>query len=390
MTCAQAEMQLASTFAEVLIRRWVPLFTGSLRWERGCLVVSSAQYGTGTVLPPREGVPVTGTHLAERTPSAVGAVGALAALTAAILLHGGRDQEALVLEADLLYGALPNAPVQERLGFMALRNGWVGMAVVGMDQQRLVRSLLACGLRDRSPVTAASTLQSFGIPALPARAVPSVKHRESLFPSRATHADAGLSLPQILRGVRVADLGRLVAAPFAVELLGKLGAAVSRIRPLGSGGWWGAGEEVNLRTEDGQARARALVGAADVLVENCSHRAGARLLDLLADERPRHVVAIRGFGMSSPCADWRVLGFLAEAALAVGAGPMEKTEQRWIPAPTEPLWDRVAGTVAAAAAVSRLAEGSRGDAAPPASETVPLMELAVLLAKSRLELAHAA
>ncbi len=89
-----------------------------------------------------------------------------------------------------------------------------------------------------------------------------------------------------LAGLRVVEMGQLLAGPFCGQLLGDMGADVIKIEPPGKGDPmrdWGQGEEkvqweviarnkrsvtCNLRVEGGQEIARALIAKADVLIEN--------------------------------------------------------------------------------------------------------------------------
>lgn len=92
-----------------------------------------------------------------------------------------------------------------------------------------------------------------------------------------------------LKGVRIADFGRVLAAPYATMLLADLGAEVIKVeRPEGGdetrtwGPPWSAGEStyflsvnrnkssrvLDLKTEDGKDEARLLVESCDVVIEN--------------------------------------------------------------------------------------------------------------------------
>ena len=89
-----------------------------------------------------------------------------------------------------------------------------------------------------------------------------------------------------LDGLRVIEMGQLLAGPFCGQLLGDMGADVIKIEPPGAGDpmrLWGQGEEkvhweviarnkrsvtCNLRVPEGQELARKLIAGADVLIEN--------------------------------------------------------------------------------------------------------------------------
>ena len=92
-----------------------------------------------------------------------------------------------------------------------------------------------------------------------------------------------------LDGIRVIEVGQLLAGPFAGTLLGYFGAEVIKIEPPGAGdpirgwrtldergtSWWwyslGRNKKsvtVNLRSEAGRHIVRQLVGTADVVIEN--------------------------------------------------------------------------------------------------------------------------
>ena len=137
-----------------------------------------------------------------------------------------------------------------------------------------------------------------------------------------------------LHGLRVVEMGQLIAGPFCGQLLGDMGAEVVKIEPPGKGDpmrEWGQGDKpawwrvigrnkysvaVDLRTEEGQQLARDLIGEADVLVEN--FRPGALEkwgLDplKLREANPGLIVArMSGYGQTGPYADRPGFGLIGE------------------------------------------------------------------------------
>ena len=91
-----------------------------------------------------------------------------------------------------------------------------------------------------------------------------------------------------LDGIRVVEMGQLIAGPFCGKLLGEFGAEVIKIEPPGVGDplrnwrmmkdgtsvWWQVQSRnkrsvaLDLRAKAGQDIARKLIAEADVLVEN--------------------------------------------------------------------------------------------------------------------------
>jgi crotonobetainyl-CoA:carnitine CoA-transferase CaiB-like acyl-CoA transferase len=132
--------------------------------------------------------------------------------------------------------------------------------------------------------------------------------------------------PRPLDGIRVLEMGQLIAGPFTGCMLGYFGAEVIKIEPPGSGDplrnwrvlrdgtslWWRSlgrnkkSVSLNLRTEEGRDIARRLVSTADVLVEN--FRPGTLEKwdmgpEALREENPGLVVArISGYGQTGPYA----------------------------------------------------------------------------------------
>jgi crotonobetainyl-CoA:carnitine CoA-transferase CaiB-like acyl-CoA transferase len=137
-----------------------------------------------------------------------------------------------------------------------------------------------------------------------------------------------------LAGVRVIELGQLIAGPFCGQLLGDLGAEVIKVEPPGVGDAmrdWGRGIAVwwsviarnkksitlDLRQPKGQALLKALVGKSDVLIEN--FRPGTLekwglSYDALSAINPGLVmVRVSGFGQTGPYAQRAGYGSVGEA-----------------------------------------------------------------------------
>src|ERR687897_948664 len=95
--------------------------------------------------------------------------------------------------------------------------------------------------------------------------------------------------PRPLEGVRVVEMGSLLAGPFCGQLLGDFGAEVIKIEPPGKGDplrvwgrhrkeghtlWWPIiarnkkSVTINLREREGQDLAHRLISGGDVVVEN--------------------------------------------------------------------------------------------------------------------------
>ncbi|MBO1114119.1 CaiB/BaiF CoA transferase family protein [Bordetella petrii] len=138
---------------------------------------------------------------------------------------------------------------------------------------------------------------------------------------------------QILAGIRVLELGQLIAGPFAAKTLADFGAQVVKIEPPGLGDplrkwrllhegtsvWWEAQSRnkqsvcVDLRQQEGQDIIRTLAAHADVLIEN--FRPGTLekwglSWEALHELNPRLIMLrISGYGQTGPKA--REPGFAA-------------------------------------------------------------------------------
>ena len=143
--------------------------------------------------------------------------------------------------------------------------------------------------------------------------------------------------PAALAGVRVIEMGQLIAGPFAGKTLGEFGADVIKIEPPGAGDplrnwrlikngtsvWWQVQSRnkrsvaIDLRQPDGQQLARDLIAEADVLIEN--FRPGTlegwgMSPDELHQLNPGLVILrISGYGQTGPYRDLPGFGVIGEA-----------------------------------------------------------------------------
>ena len=140
-----------------------------------------------------------------------------------------------------------------------------------------------------------------------------------------------------LQGIRVLELGSLIAGPFCAKTLGDFGAEVVKVEPPGEGDplrrwrrmrngislWWqlqSRGKKsvtVDLRRPEGQDIVRALAKRSDIVIEN--FRAGALEKwnlgwDRLSQENPKLVmVRVSGYGQDGPYSHRPGFAAIAEA-----------------------------------------------------------------------------
>jgi len=143
--------------------------------------------------------------------------------------------------------------------------------------------------------------------------------------------------PRPLEGLRVLELGALIAGPFCAKILAEFGARVVKLEPPGQGDplrkwrhlkdgtslWWHVQSRgkrsvaVDLRQPDGQAIARKLAVAADIVVENFrpgTMEAWGLGYDALAALNPGLVmVRISGYGQTGPYRERPGFGVIGEA-----------------------------------------------------------------------------
>ncbi|WP_054891410.1 MULTISPECIES: CaiB/BaiF CoA-transferase family protein [unclassified Pseudomonas] len=144
-------------------------------------------------------------------------------------------------------------------------------------------------------------------------------------------------MPAPLQGIRVLEIGTLIAAPFAARLLGEFGAEVIKIEALGQGDplrkwrklhdgtslWWYLQSRnkkslaLDLKAAEGLAIVKRLLADTDVLIENLRPGALEKLglgWDELHALNPRlTLVRISGYGQSGPYRDRPGFGAIGEA-----------------------------------------------------------------------------
>lgn len=141
-----------------------------------------------------------------------------------------------------------------------------------------------------------------------------------------------------LDGVRVVEMGSLLAGPFCGQLLGDFGAEVIKIEAPGQGDpmrewgrhrkegrtlWWPIiarnkkSVTLNLREEEGQDLARSIIAEADVLVENfrpgTMERWGLGYRELAEINPGLVMVRVSGFGQTGPYSEQAGFGSIGEA-----------------------------------------------------------------------------
>jgi len=143
--------------------------------------------------------------------------------------------------------------------------------------------------------------------------------------------------PGALQGLKVIEMGQLIAGPFAAKTLADFGADVIKIEPPGAGDplrnwrmikdgtsvWWQVQSRnkksiaLDLRSQEGQEVARELIKGADVLIEN--FRPGTLEgwgmdYETLSQSNPGLVMLrISGYGQTGPYRDLPGFGAIGEA-----------------------------------------------------------------------------
>jgi crotonobetainyl-CoA:carnitine CoA-transferase CaiB-like acyl-CoA transferase len=140
-----------------------------------------------------------------------------------------------------------------------------------------------------------------------------------------------------LAGIKVLELGTLIAGPFCARMLGEFGADVIKVETPGSGDpirqwrilkdgtslWWSVQSRnkkcitLNLKDERGRAIARQLALEADIIVENYRpgvlEKWGIGYEQLRQDNPAVIMVRLSGFGQTGPMKDQPGFGAIGES-----------------------------------------------------------------------------
>lgn len=138
-----------------------------------------------------------------------------------------------------------------------------------------------------------------------------------------------------LQGIKVVELGQLIAGPFCGQLLGDMGADIIKVEPPGEGDpmrIWGQGDEkvqweiiarnkrsvsANLRIAEGQDLVRRLIAKADILIENFKpgtmEKWGLGPEQLHAENPGLIIARMSGYGQTGPYSNRAGFGGIGEA-----------------------------------------------------------------------------
>ena len=185
-----------------------------------------------------------------------------------------------------------------------------------------------------------------------------------------------------LDGIRVLEVGQLLAGPFAGTILGAFGAEVIKVEPPGGDPirtwrvvedgtslWWRSlardkrSIAIDLRKDEGRALLRRMALASDVLIENFkpgTMEGWGLGPDALRAENGRLVyVRVSGYGQTGPRASQP--GFAAVAEAMAGLRSVTGFPDRAPARANVSLGDTLAGIHAAMGAVLALYDRDRGD-----------------------------
>jgi crotonobetainyl-CoA:carnitine CoA-transferase CaiB-like acyl-CoA transferase len=185
-----------------------------------------------------------------------------------------------------------------------------------------------------------------------------------------------------LAGIRVLEVGHMLAGPFGGMMLADLGADVIKIEPLGGDVSRRVGTQsvdehnvyfaslnrnkrsvhIDLTTEEGQAELGALAATAHALLVNL-RPSTIKKLGLTYGSLRRHnpklvCVALTGYGLDGPAAEWPAFDYVIQARVGVAALTGEPGGPPTLPGYS--AVDNSSGITAALALVAKVLEGKGG------------------------------
>lgn len=158
--------------------------------------------------------------------------------------------------------------------------------------------------------------------------------------------------PMALEGVRVVEMGQLIAGPFCGKTLGDFGAEIIKIEATGTGDplrnwrllkngtsvWWQVQSRnkksvaLDLRQQEAQDIARKLIAEADVLIENFRPGTlegwGMSPQELHRINPGLIILRISGYGQTGPYRDLPGFGVIGEAMGDFGTSPPSRAACR--------------------------------------------------------------
>jgi formyl-CoA transferase len=156
-------------------------------------------------------------------------------------------------------------------------------------------------------------------------------------PTKKQFIDLNAMNTQALQGLKIVELGQLIAGPFAAKTLADFGADVIKIEPPGEGDplrkwrllhggtsvWWQVQSRnkksvaIDLRRADGREIVQRLIAEADVLIENFKpgtmEKWGMGYAALAAVNPSLIMLRVSGYGQTGPYKDKPGFGVVAEA-----------------------------------------------------------------------------
>jgi hypothetical protein len=294
-------------------------------------------------------------------------VGSALAVLDSVAALSGKASRTLELGrlVDLATGARSTGSPHGWLGYIPVSGGWLSVAL-GPAEIDDWRRFLAGVVPDAPATELAECAQQWGLACLPASAPTEsalTTTAASRLPPLADVGEAlGLSPLRALTGLRVLDLGMLVAAPLTCAVLEACGAEVTPVvHPARKNARWygGSAVELDLNRAADRAGFTRLCRTADVVVDNFTARVwenfGFEPLELGA----RLHLSMPAFPSEGPRRNYRAFGFQTEAFFGVGCAP-DPTATGPLVAPRAALMDHTVGLAGAVNCLGAIASGRTG------------------------------